>query len=44
MRTNILTPRSNKYSYEQKVKRHEQIIMCNEQNIEHGEHLIVHDR
>ena len=31
MRTNILTPQTNKYSYEQKVKHHEQIIMYNEQ-------------
>ena len=41
--TNILTIRTNNYFYEQIIKHNEQIIMCNEQNIEHCEHLIVHD-
>ena len=37
---NILTTRINKYFYEQKIKDNKQIIIYNEQNIKHHEHLI----
>jgi len=39
--TNILKPRTNNIFCEQKIKHREQIIMYNEQNNNHHEHLIV---
>ena len=42
--TNILTTRTNHYSHKQKIKHSEQIIICNEQNIKHLEHLIMPDK
>ena len=43
MWTNIFAPGTNNYSYEQKVKHHEQIIMYNEQKVKHHKQIIMYN-